>query len=343
MNIKFRHIIIVCFTVLLNCIPFQGNAAIVDPEMVDYTAYPPFTINVVEPNILLVLDMSGSMQYPAYIGCDFTGYDNKRADCDSSTDAAYAYDATEEYYGYFKIAKYYDYGTNKFVENAACGDSDKIGSPNCISGNLLNWATMSRVDVMRKAIIGGKSASTQGGTHTLRGEGGWRVYSDSALECTFTLDGGSAANLDHSLTITDYLGTCKVGTLANKNVKVDLPENERRGIVHRLSDKDYDGTWDADSPRFGLMIFAGDSRKGEMKVGIEGANMSSFLTAVQSEGPYSGTPTGEALEEAHDYYKQVNDHAHEANNSFIGGQGTAKDPMCDNGTMIGCRKTLCSL
>ena len=547
MKSKYIHILFLC---LLMSVIFAPNCKAEEPEMADYTAYPPFvTTGVIEPNILLLLDHSGSMQFPAYLECDFQGYDNKRADCgtsDSLTDVNNRYKQNDEYYGYFKTDKYYQDTGNKFEENAACpvyvlGDPKyKIGdnSGTCISGNLLNWATMSRIDLMRKVLIGGKSTSTQLNAHTLRAEGGWWTFSDHNLGCTFNMSGGSYPNIDHDITISNYnnLGTCgylsawaggtgiwgtsdhfryihqpingdfdvklkivsppteaaqdyskaglmvrastnsnsqhvmisatnssglqfayrstdggstttfgsgyvataypvwvrmtrvgdvftsfysadgaiwtqdgtvtvalpanaligmntasysssilgkaeydeficdvcndddfndevvnavwtaedistsvagsqtescnttcMIGTLAAAETKVDVPENERKGIIHSLADKDYDGTWDADSPRFGLMTFAGDDRLGEIKVGIEGANMSSFLTAIQSEPPYSTTPTGEALYEAYDYYKQIDDHPYEDNNAYIGGQGSVKDPLYDGGSALSCR------
>ncbi len=338
MKCKNRYILIISLILSFLWMPQLSSAQ----NMIDYTAYPTFVTSTIAPNILLVLDQSGGMQFPAYTGCQFNGYSSKIADCgtsDSASEPEYSYDPSKDYYGYFKTDKYYQYGSNKFEENASCADTDKIGSSNCISGNLLNWSTMSRIDLMRKALIGGKAASTQLTTHTLRGEGSRYIYSDDNLSCTFTISGGSYPNLAHVITISDYDGgTCQVGSITDANIKVDLPDKERRGIIQNLSDQDYDGTWDADAPRFGLMVFSGDNRSGEMMVGIEGANMSSFLTALQGEPPYSGTPTGEALEEAYDYFVQINDHPHEANSAYIGGQGSTKDPMCDNGTPVGCRK-----
>ncbi len=89
---------------------------------------------------------------------------------------------------------------------------------------------------------------------------------------------------------------------------------------------------------FGSEKNGGSLARGEMKVGIEGANMSSFLTSLQSAAPYGGTPTGEALYEAYDYFKQSDDHIYEANSAYIGGQGSTKDPMYESGTSVDCRK-----
>jgi Tfp pilus tip-associated adhesin PilY1/regulation of enolase protein 1 (concanavalin A-like superfamily) len=516
--------------------------------MADYTAYPPFVTNAVEPNILLVLDHSGSMQFPAYTGCDFGGYDSKRALCGTSDTTAhpeYNYNSTREYYGYFKTDKYYQYGANKFVENAACsflpGDTGyKIGNTSgCISGNLLNWATMTRIDILRKVLIGGKSVSQQSNAHTLRAEGGWRKFTDTNLGCVFDITGGSYPLLDHELTIDNagpagtcgYLtvwangstmsgrsdgfryvyqsvsgdfdvkllvvtppaetgqtyakagleirattdrrsqhvmamatngaglqfayrstyngttsmvgsyvpfsypvwvrikrsgntftfyyssdgstwttqgsqsvtmpagvmvgmatssyanntlgkaefneficdvcssddfndgtfnasiwsaldintsrpgnqiescgGACPLGTLASANIKVDIPEKEKSGVIQAIADKDGDGQFDTGAPRFGLMIYNSDNQ-GCMKTGIAGAAMPSMLNALQDEPPYNGTPTGEALNEAWDYYTQSNDHAGCNNTAYIGGAGSNKDPWYDSGNPVSCRKS----
>ncbi len=550
MSIKSKCMITIVIALCCSVISLKATAQ----QLSDYTAYPPFVTNAVDPNILLVLDHSGSMQFPAYTGCNFNSYDNKRAKCgtsDSIQNPEYVYEVTHSYYGYFVNDKYYQYGSNKFEENAACtyistdpefmiGDT----SGNCISGNLLNWATMSRIDLLRKVLIGGKSVSTQTNAHTLRAEGGWRTYSDHNLGCTFTIDDGSYPNLDHKVSISnygltgtcgyltvwahgtqiwgtsdsfryvhqpvsgdfdvklrvvsaptetgqtyakaglmirestaansahvtinatygaglqfayrastggvtntfannktrnypewvrlirsgnlftayysdngsswtnqgsitvsmassvlvgmnaasyssssilasaefdeficdvctsddfdDYIfdsstwtgvdigttggsqiescgGTCAVGTLSNATLKVDVPDTTKMGIIQNLSDKDNNAQWDANSPRFGLMIFAGDNRDGEIKIGIDGQNMSAFLTALQNETPYDGTPTGEALRETYDYFSQTNTYSYEANNAYIGGQGSTKDPMYDSGNAVACRNNFALL
>ena len=37
-----------------------------EPRLIDYTAYPEFTVNPVKPNIMIILDNSGSMNENAY-------------------------------------------------------------------------------------------------------------------------------------------------------------------------------------------------------------------------------------------------------------------------------------
>ena len=545
MKTNYKYCIIGLLFTILAIWPQKGSGQVLS----DYTAFPPFVTNAVAPNILLVLDHSGSMQFPAYTGCTFYGYSSSRADCGSSTTAQnpeYAYDTTKDYYGYFKTDKYYQYASNKFVENAACSfiSSDPgymIGnSSGCISGNLLNWISMSRIDLLRKALVGGKSVSTQTNAHTLRSEGGWRQFTDYGLGCTFKIDGGSYPQLDHRITISNsgvtgtcgnltvwgagssvwdskdgfryvyqsvsgnfdaslrvvhppsesgqtfakgglmvrtstsassqnvkamatygsglqfsvryssgggtslignYVaiaypvwvrivrsgntftyyyssdgtawilhdsvtvampstvligmatssyakgilgsaeydeficsacsdddfndgffntsiwsgldinttidgnqlescsGACAVGTLTSSNLNVDVPNNEKSGVIQAVSDKDNDGNFDANAPRFGLMAYASDNRYGCMRVGVEGSNMSSLVNALQNEVPYYGTPTGEALNEAYDYFKQVNNNSGCNNNAYIGGPGSNKDPWYDSSGPVACRKS----
>lgn len=536
MGEKHTYFFIIILAISLISAPRMSSAL----GMADYTAYPNFITNAVPPNILLVLDHSGSMAFPAYIGCDFAGYSNKVALCgtsNTSTNPDYNYNSTRDYYGYFLTDKYYQYGANKFYENASCSYSPgdvgyKIGGgATCISGNLLNWASMSRIDILRKVLIGGKSVSSQGNAHTLRSEGGRRTFTDENLECKFDITGGSFPSLNHDLTISNASGGasgicghltvwangstmwgrrdrfrfvyqnvsgnfdakllitsppstassakaglvvrrgtnsrhehvkamatrdsglqfsyrssyggntyqignyvpatypiwvriirsgntftfyyssdgtnwtthasqsvslpstsligmgvssysnstlgkgefdeficnvcsddnfndesfntsiwsamdistvnpgnqvemcgsgsgCPVGPITAANLNVDVPSNTKTGVIQAISDTDGDGTFDEGAPRFGLMIY-NSSYTGCMKTGIAGSNMSSLLTALQDEPPYNGTPTGEALNEAWDYFIQSDNHAGCSNNAYVQSPGSSKDPWYD--------------
>ncbi|MEC4675401.1 MAG: hypothetical protein VST72_00575, partial [Nitrospirota bacterium] len=546
MKINFR--IEILFLVVTLLFPVFASRAAAQ-TMNDYCVVPPFITNPVAPNVLLVLDESGSMQSPAYLGCSFGGYSSKRVKCgaiDGLTSPKYNYDAGKDYYGLFKTDKYYLYSGAKFEENDLCSYSDNIGGPDCIPGNLLNWSTMSRIDLLRKALVGGKSVSQLGTMHTLRGEGGLWTFSDPDLYCTFNVSGGVFPDLDHELTISNYeppgactpdslysddfndgmldskwtaedigtsiagsqseaggilsvradgstiwgasdefryihqtisgdfdvrlriitpptetgqtyakaglmvradnsagsrhvkamatnlaglqfsyrtsdggdtylsgdyvsakkisypvwvrlvrtgntftafyssngldwtqhssttvsmpaavlvgmaassyssvsLGTaeydefiycvsesCKLGALPAAKIKVDLPDSERRGVIQKMADTDYDGNFDEDAPRFGLMVYA-QFRKGCMRVGIKGETMSKLVDAIQDEAPYAGTPTGPALDEVRDYCGQSNDNSNCDNSAFIGlKKGSIADPWYDDGTPVPCRET----
>jgi Tfp pilus tip-associated adhesin PilY1 len=324
-----RLTFIVTIVAALVCgIPLQGYSA-TGPQMTDYCSTPPFLTQAVEPNILLVIDMSGSMQFPAHGPENFTYYSNKVAQCGSLNTT---YDGTKEYYGYFKTDKFYQYSSNKFIENGDCTVAqwnDKTSwSSTKIPGNLLNWATMSRIDVLRKVLIGGKSVSLQLNTHTLLSEGGTWSYTDSNLKCTFSVSGGTTQA--HTITVSNCCsGTCPF-TLSGANVKVDVPEAERVGVVQELADRDYDGDWDTGAPRFGTMIYNTDGNVGKIVSAIGDSSLSSFVTDLQNIKPYWGTPTGEALINALIYYEQDTAATqYYNNNAYVKGPGSSKDPWED--------------
>ena len=200
----------------------------------DYTAYPPFVNNSVAPNIMLVLDHSASMQLPAYVGCVYgdvnwnwgSGWEAVCDPTDSTILPANAYKTSQEYYGYFKNDKYYSYGPQKFTEDASCYNpatqDPKIGGADCYSGNLMNWATMTRLDLMRKALIGGKSVSPQGNAHTLLAAGAGATFTDYNLSCTFKLDRPNQSNLYRDFSISDAAG----GGGANCDVSDSLKSDD---------------------------------------------------------------------------------------------------------------------
>ena len=104
------------------------------------SALPPLSSSSsIPPNIIISFDNSASMLLPAYDDTDF-GWrkpDGSHDDFDPGT----------TYYGYFEAVKYsYDSTNGWFI-------ADTSGAWN---GNFLNWATMRRVDIARKALIGGK-------------------------------------------------------------------------------------------------------------------------------------------------------------------------------------------
>jgi hypothetical protein len=137
--------------ILLGCLALGATpvsaACPAEPSMADYTVYPVFQANVVEPNIFIILDNSSSMNGAAY-------------------DAAY--DHNTRYYGYFEPYQKYTYSSGIWYRDTN-GDWD---------GNFLNWVCMRRVDLVRKVLMGGlATARTGGGNQTNIGESptGWDI------------------------------------------------------------------------------------------------------------------------------------------------------------------------
>ena len=146
--------------------------------MTDYASAPLFVSNNSVPNVLLVLDNSGSMQTMAYEGLEF----------DRDTVFGGIFDATECYHINSDIFEQ-DQSANP-AGPATCSDSNYPWS-----GNLLNYATMRRMDIAQVALMGG--ACEAGG----RDAQGW---------CTTVLQ---AAPADRD----KYVSTPK-GTVAGKKV-----------------------------------------------------------------------------------------------------------------------------
>jgi type IV pilus assembly protein PilY1 len=80
----------------------------------------------------------------------------------------YTFKASFQYYGYFDPQKCYLYSvSNKQFEPSKAATADSTGNFYCNSattdrywsGNFLNWATMSRMDVLRKMLYGGKRST----------------------------------------------------------------------------------------------------------------------------------------------------------------------------------------
>ncbi len=113
-------------------VPFPLHAA----DMKDYCIIPPYVKRDVKPNILILMDNGAIMGEAAY------------------TDS---YDPTKTYSGLYKPNIMYTYGSNRWEPDAA----------GAYSGNLLNWATTSKYDLLQSILVGGKSVSRQTNVNTL--------------------------------------------------------------------------------------------------------------------------------------------------------------------------------
>lgn len=105
----------------------------------DYAAAPPFIGAVNQPNVMIVLDNSGSMNEGAYTG--------------SYNPAQFT---SGQYYGYFDPAKNYQYTGTKWEVTTLAMTSGTVANP-IATGNFLNWATMRRIDIAKKLLVGGNT------------------------------------------------------------------------------------------------------------------------------------------------------------------------------------------
>lgn len=108
-------------------------------DMDDYCVFPPFVSQSISPNILIVLDNSGSMCGEAYSG----SYDPSQFN-------------NSLYYGYFDGTKNYKYNGSRWEVTAEAMTNGTVANP-IANGSFLNWATMRRTEVSKKLLIGGKA------------------------------------------------------------------------------------------------------------------------------------------------------------------------------------------
>lgn len=147
MNIKNSY----CFRVLVLLVLFYATGILFNCEATAATyspcGIPPVVGSASRPNVMLVMDYSGSMQFPAYydVSDAFSSYfSNYIAECYSSS-IYKAYDQMYSYYGTFETDKYYVYVpstttttydyfklastqpvTTYSITNSANGGTDKI-------------------------------------------------------------------------------------------------------------------------------------------------------------------------------------------------------------------------
>src|SRR5574341_1433733 len=187
-----KTFMIVMIMLIFSSLPAQLLAA----SMQNYCVVPPYVTSDVAPNIMILMDNSSDMYTQAYSD-------------------AYTPNATKDnYLGYFKPQSCYEYSGGVFKEVAKTGSitcntancyTSYTAADNCPStapfrGNLLNWATTSKYDLLQKVIIGGNAVSRQSNANTLLSIGGaWqKTYND----CVFNV---SNANL----TLTENVaGAC---------------------------------------------------------------------------------------------------------------------------------------
>ncbi|WP_457621475.1 pilus assembly protein [Persephonella sp.] len=321
--INIKRINILLLTVFLGLINISYAG------MANYCTIPPFLKAEVKPTVVMVMDYSGSMQFPAYYPCNWGTpyyYRSYVAECASRGRLVSAnYDNTTVYYGLFKSEACYEYDTegSYWIESTCdCSDNDGIGNVECLNGNFLNWATTTRIDAALKALIGGKAICTDTEC-ILKSQGSRRGVYDSNLDCVIYLepeeyDSTTPSYRDKTVYLSIFNGSesCVLGEVSGRAVNVKIPASEYTGVIQESFD----------DIRITFMVFGGDDvREGEIRYAFYQNDLNALVAAIQNEIPYYGTPTGEALWEAYDYLRQSNDNWYESNTEFMD-IGTEKDP-----------------
>lgn len=135
---------------------FQANGQLTSSA--DYAALPPLIEAEATPRVMLVMSNDHQLFVKAY-----TDY----SDLDGDGNLDITYNDAFDYYGYFNSNYCYDYSGGTFSPNGTVAN----GTHQCSgqwSGNFLNWATMTRIDVLRRVFYGGKRSTDAGGTTVLQ-------------------------------------------------------------------------------------------------------------------------------------------------------------------------------
>ena len=139
-------------TVMLGLVGCLIAPGLLQAQTMDqYYAVPPFVNDQVAPNIILLLDNSGSM---SGLACDASN----PADGDCSDAGDRPFNNTTNFSGYFDslLCYTYDAGADARFEPATVKATLATACSNTEwDGNFLNFATFRRFDALKKAMIGG--------------------------------------------------------------------------------------------------------------------------------------------------------------------------------------------
>lgn len=285
--------------------------------MNDYCQVPPYVVQNVPSNIMIIVDNSGSMFNFAYSdGFNTTaiGDDNNcsasGSPCTGFTNPG-AY-PTYKYYGYFDPDYWYTYTSNRFISTAPktgsgiTGERAKAASE--WDGNFLNWLAMRRADVVRKVLTGGKTESGEGaGYDRLIGEeadwSGRGIYKqfavagyvDDAYSGTrcFKFSTGSGTS---EFEISSGASCSSFNDEKRVAVRVPAPVE---GVLQNVV-----GT----KARLGLAFYHVNSptpQGGYVQVSVSGTSLSAIVNQINLTSPDSNTPLAETLWTVAGYFGQV--------------------------------------
>jgi type IV pilus assembly protein PilY1 len=314
-------------------------AAMATAQTMDqYYAVPPFVSDQVMPNIILVLDNSGSM---SGLACDLSNPAD--GDCRDAGDRPFS--NTFNFSGYFDSLRCYTYdttdarfepGTVKASLATACPDTEW-------DGNFLNFATFRRFDALKKAMIGGDCFMARAA------DGTCPAYGTPALKTVRA----QANGVNTELSDVDYAGGTGAMTYVGRIPLADRSGNPATlyiGVASAYFCVDNDTTFNTDcgdgysvrkyhlkigytteptgviqqigaQARFGLFEFKPTGDGARMLVGVGSrqtidfsgsgvetfnTNVAAMVDAVQESFPSTWTPLSESIYETVRYVAQIN-------------------------------------
>ncbi len=259
-------------------------------DMDNYCASPAFLGQSIAPNVMIILDSSGSMCWKAYQG----SYNPSQFD-------------TGVYYGYFDGDTYYRYDSKekRWVPTTDAMSSATLEEP-IAKGSLLNWATMRRIDVAKKVLIGGRAEPrtyVEGGapvslypgarcknapSHSGTIPADVIQPSEFNVRCTYTAIGSPSTILNQR-----KLGITCGNSSYEYVLEVDQGTTDARGVIDELGSQ----------VRFGLAYFKG-GHGGYVDEDIAFDAVDQVVSSVSYMSPSGSTPAGETLYEILRYFRQ---------------------------------------
>ncbi|AEI14511.1 Tfp pilus assembly protein tip-associated adhesin PilY1-like protein [Flexistipes sinusarabici DSM 4947] len=273
----------------------------------DYSYVPPTFVSQVPPTVMIGLDTSGSMSWDAYMNnfSDNNTYEGlfnpgknyekvngvwqetasvPTTSCPSpdrivhspiSVKACNLSQWYPSWYSSWWLLLLGYFGTNEY-----CIDTEQI-----YSGNCLNYWLMSRMDVFQWAMTGGEPE-----------------------QCT----GNNSSKCDAERVCTG--STCDVVTGDGVVIRALMVDNQtnhgiKDAVLYQLLEKD-------NRPRLGIMTYSGSHSNSYINDDVyigdftsaqslnENYPYTNLITAINSASPYGGTPTGPAMWDIWNYFKQ---------------------------------------
>lgn len=173
-----------------------GTCTMQDPTGCNYCIMPPYVKRDIKPNVVIMMDNASDMGDPAYC--------TKSANFSTDHLCTDSYNPNQTYTGYFKPSTKYSYISNRWVpDDGVVSDPNNDNLPGAYSGNLLNWVTTSKYDLLESILVGGISTSRQTNVNTLISKSNtWQksiTYVDSlgnSRTCVFSVNNANVEVTD---------------------------------------------------------------------------------------------------------------------------------------------------
>jgi type IV pilus assembly protein PilY1 len=269
-------------------------------------------------------------------------YGDPPNDCATEATACRGFDPSKKYFGIFLDNAYY----NNSGSNAAAGSKfnfagykgSYIKGNNDWDGNLLNWLTMRRVDVMKKVLTGGDGSGSQAcGSVTeqfkaFTDNGTYSSFNNDNVIVQFPISGSCTGTLQAVFSIPPS------GSPGSKNFQVAIQSpGTLSGIIQEVTPK----------ASLGLAFYnESDSQGAGIDPQIDGGNLplSAYRNRIDTPSRFNGMTVGAPLGEA--LWTIVGHYARESTNSGTGPRYHAldkdynsdKDPYTFHGSPSRCVK-----